>query len=279
MNIQIALRQGKQLLYNHSPCAQIDNEILLSFVLNKPKSFLYSHPEYVLTQQEQNLYEKNLNRRLVGEPIAYIIGKRNFWSIELEVNPSTLIPRAETELLIEITLQLFNDKNNATILDLGTGSGAIALSVAVEKPQWKFKAIDNNQQTLECAKKNAKNLGIKNVEFMQSNWFSALKKEKFDAIITNPPYLAETDLHLKQADLRFEPKSALIGGKNGLEAINLIIQESHKFLKPGGLLLIEHGYNQKEKIQNMLNKFKFINVFSVKDFQGIHRVCGGWNKK
>lgn len=279
MNIHQALQKGKLLLEIDCPTPTIDSELLLCFSLKKPRSFLYSHPEYELNQDEEKSFLSYLERRFKGEPIAYIIGKKDFWTITLEVNANTLIPRPETELLVEISLNLLSAKKEGTILDLGTGSGAIALSLAIEKPNWKIIATDIDDKTLECAKKNSRNLNITNIEFVHSNWFTKFNQEKFDAIITNPPYLAQTDIHLQQGDLRFEPKNALISGKSGLEDINLIIEDSIKYLKNNGLLLIEHGFNQRKKITQKLEEFNFVNIVSIKDLQGHYRISGGWYKK
>lgn len=255
----------------NSTTARTDIELLISFALDKPRGFLYAHPEYGLTPEQEKKFSALLKRRENGEPIAYILGKKEFWSLTLMVNENVLIPRPETELLVEVTLNRLGCCNNAIIADLGTGSGAIALALASERPKWNIVATDINKNALEIASYNASKLNINNVEFFHGAWCAALPNKKFDLIISNPPYIAQNDPHLQDGDVRFEPKIALEAG-DGLSALKKIIAQAINTLKPGGLLLLEHGYDQREKVRDLLYKNNYKNIMSYKDLFGIYRI-------
>lgn len=277
-NIKAALHRAIEQL-SSSESARIDAEILLAFVLNKNRTFLYAHPDDLLNAQQEQDYQQLLGQRQSGQPIAYLTGHREFWSMNLMVSPATLIPRPETELLVELTLKFIGEQHTAAVADLGTGSGAIALAVAFERRHWQITAVDYSEQALLVAKQNAANLDLLNIDFKQSNWFSALEpKNQFDAVIANPPYIADNDPHLQQGDVRFEPLQALVSSSKGLSDLQIIISQAILFLKPGGLLLVEHGYDQKSAVGSMLNDYGYDHVQCFQDWQGNDRVSGGKRK-
>lgn len=255
-----------------------DAECLLCHVLQTSRTTLYRAPETALNPKQHHQYQQLLNQRLLGHPIAYLIGQRDFWTLTLQVTPATLIPRPETEQLVELTLQQLGNKPHARILDLGTGSGAIALALAVEKPQWQIIATDYSASAIAVARGNATRLAISNVSFIVSDWFDNLTPQRFDAIIANPPYIADDDPHLTMGDLRFEPSMALVSGADGLEAIRQIIHHSRSYLVANGLLLLEHGFNQSHAIAELLQHNGFQQVQCWQDLQGWDRISGGFWK-
>jgi release factor glutamine methyltransferase len=250
--------------------SRIDIELLLVSVLNQPRSFLYAHPEYEFTLEQKKSFDLLYERRIGGEPIAYILGKKEFWSLELAINQNVLIPRPETETLVEVALNKLGRKT-AIVADLGTGSGAIAIALAYERPQWSVIATDISEVALELARYNAMQLQLKNIAFHRGDWSGALQRKKFDLIISNPPYIAQNDPHLQQGDVRFEPRIALEAG-DGLSELQKIIIQAKKYLKTGGLLMLEHGYDQSEKVQNLLHRNKYQNIMRYKDLAGIYRI-------
>lgn len=276
MDITHALQIACQQLKSSSDSPRLDAEVLLIHCLQRSRSFLYAYPDYILNTQEQTAYEAMIRQRQSGMPVAYLMGTREFWSLSLEVNSSTLIPRPETERLVELALELVARQMNAYILDLGTGTGAIALALAKERPHWSLLACDIESKAVALASRNAKKLGLKNVEIRCSDWFSAIPETGFHAIVSNPPYIEAQDPHLFQGDLRFEPHTALVSGKTGLDALQHLIHSSVHHLAPGGLLLLEHGYQQQQAVQNELSLAGFKNVQSWQDIQGHERISGGW---
>jgi len=274
-NIKSALDKATQLLAAVSPSARLDAELLLIKILNVSRTFFYAHPEYTLTPTQQEQYQHLLTQRVAGTPIAYLTGTREFWSLPVHVSKDTLIPRPETELLVELTLSLHNDTSSATVLDLGTGSGAISLALASERPNWSLLACDKSEAAVNAARDNATQLGINNLNVLCSNWFDSIPIQQFDVIVSNPPYIAEQDPHLNQGDVRFEPRDALVSGHDGLDALHYLIQHSQEWLIPGGLLLLEHGFEQGSAVTAALKLCGYQDVQCWKDWQGHDRVCSG----
>ena len=261
-----------------SDTARLDAEILLSAVIEKDRTYLYTWPEAAVNDAQYQHYQMLLSRREQGEPIAYITGFQEFWSLNLAVNTSTLIPRPETELLIELVLErLGTSAMDKTVLDLGTGTGAIALAIASECPHWQLTALEKNSDAVALAEQNRQRLGIDNVQIAASDWFSALVKgrDTFDVIVSNPPYIDACDAHLSQGDVRFEPKTALVAADSGLYDLDYIVAHARDFLKPKGLLLLEHGYQQAESVRGLFKRYGYCDIFSRKDLAGQPRVSGG----
>lgn len=255
--------------------ARFEIQLLLQLVLGVARSYLMAHPEQVLSEAQQTAYKALLQRRLQGEPIAYILGQRDFFGLPLQVTPATLIPRPETELLVELALQRLPAQKHCRVLDLGAGSGAIALSIAHARPDIEVMAVDASEAALQVANENALRLNIGNVRFVRSDWFSALAGERFDLIVSNPPYVAAGDVHLTQGDVRFEPLTALASGIDGLDDIRRIVGQAGDFLELGAWLMLEHGYDQAVQVRELLKQNGFGEVFSAKDLAGIERVSGG----
>lgn len=255
--------------------ARIEVQCLLQHVLNATRAYLLAHPERSLNDVEQARYNKLLQRRLLGEPIAYLLGEREFFGLTLKVTPATLIPRPETELLVELALQRIPELQQCRVLDLGTGSGAIALAIAYNRPQATVLAGDASAAALAVARENVQRLGIANVTLMQCDWFSALATQRFNLIVSNPPYIAAADPHLSRGDVRFEPASALASGEDGLRDIRQIVSQAQTHLERGGWLLLEHGYDQAAQARELLQHEGFVEVFSARDLAGIERVSGG----
>jgi len=255
--------------------AAIDARLLLQNVLAVNHAWLIAHMSDVLTEAKSEAFEQLLSRRLAGEPIAYILGMREFYGLPLKTTPATLIPRPDTEALVEAALDKLPKDKTLKVLDLGTGTGAVALAIAQNRPNAQVTAVDFSAEALSVAKENALNLGLERVRLMQSDWFSSLQGEKFDLIVSNPPYIAENDEHLKQGDLRFEPLTALASGEDGLNDIRRIIQEAPNYLNPNGWLMLEHGYDQAEKVAALLKLRGFSQVSHAQDLSGTLRVTLG----
>ncbi len=265
----------------------IEVKCLLQATLQVNHAYLFSHPEHQLSDEQYAHFLALFERRLSGEPIAYILGRREFFGLTFKVTPATLIPRPETELLVELALQripLHSLEEGARkggteckfcVLDMGTGSGAIALSIAHQRRDVEVVAVDASKAALEVAQFNMQQLKLDNVKLLHSDWFTALQGECFDVIVSNPPYVAADDEHLTQGDLRFEPRSALASGGEGLEDIRHICAGAKNYLNANGWLLLEHGYNQAEPVRSLLDQLGFFEVFSAKDLAGIDRVSGG----
>ncbi|VFP79871.1 peptide chain release factor N(5)-glutamine methyltransferase [Candidatus Erwinia haradaeae] len=268
------MRSAKeQLTDNERP--HRDLEILLERVTGKPRAWLIAFYDSPLTPYMLNTLQQLVARRAAGEPIAYLTGEREFWSLPLKVTPDVMIPRQDTEILVEEALKYLSKTTNNSILDLGTGNGAIALAIASERKDCHILGVDCIDSIIKLAKQNALNLGITNVSFILGKWFSTIKKHKFSMIVSNPPYIDKTDNHLLTGDLRFEPKNALISENNGLADITFIIQEAKKHLTPGGWLLLEHGWNQATIIQKLMSIHKFSKIKTSQDYGGNDRVTSG----
>jgi len=255
--------------------SRIEVQCLLQHVLGVQRAYLLAYPERMLSEAQQDAFDALLQRRLCGEPIAHLLGAREFFGLNLKVTPATLIPRPDTELIVELALNRIPQAQPYRVLDMGTGSGTIALAIAKNKPNVEVVAVDASQEALSVAIENARRLDIPNVRFMQSDWFSALNGQRFDLIASNPPYIASDDIHLSQGDLRFEPLSALVSGVDGLEDIRRIISAAPQYLASNGSLLLEHGYDQAGLVRDLLTQRGFVEVFSEKDISGIERVTGG----
>lgn len=260
-----------------SDSARLDAELLLATSLRQNRAWLYTWPEHIPTPPEQHLYLELIRRRQTGEPVAYLCGRREFWGLSLKVDHHVLIPRPETELLVETVLEHLANKLDASVADLGTGSGAIALALASEKPEWRIAATDQSPGALALARDNAKALNISNVSFHQGDWFGALGNEHFDAIVSNPPYVEEGDHHLEEGDVRFEPVSALVSGPDGLDDIRRIAAESRNHLQLGGWLMLEHGYNQGAGVRQILTAQGYTEIETLQDLAGHDRVTLGRN--
>ena len=279
IDIRSALEQALLTLDKAHFDARFEAELLLGHLLGKNRAYLFAHPEKTLTDEQWSNYQALIKNRAQGTPIAYLTGQREFWSLPLKVSPDTLIPRHETELLVELALKNLPNEPNLKILDLGTGSGAIALALASERPDWQISACDASVHALEIAQENAKQLQISNVHFYLSDWFDSLPNTHYHAIISNPPYISENDPHLLQGDVRFEPLRALVSSQEGLADLQYIITSSYERLVPNGLLLLEHGYDQKFSIRAILNKLGYCNVCCWQDIAGNDRVSGGWRSR
>ena len=242
-------------------------DLILSRVTGRSRAEIVAHPQLKLSENQITRLNDDLRALEAGTPFAYISGKKEFFGIELEVSESVLVPRPETEILVEMVLTLA--PKNATLLDLGTGSGAIALAIASERPDIKVSASDLSASALEIAKKNARLLNL-NLTFFHSNWYQSLPCRKWDLLVSNPPYVSENDPHLDA--LKKEPIEALTSGRDGLDAIRQIVSGSHDFLNPNGHLLIEHGFNQSETVGRIFMANSFENILSTKDYSGIERV-------
>jgi len=252
-----------------------DAELLLLHVLQRPRSWLFAHADDVLDEEARAAFSALVERRAAGEPVAYITGRRGFWSLDLEVTPATLIPRPETELLVELALERLSPETECRVADLGTGSGAIALAIASERPQARVLASDASEAALAVARRNAQSHGLANVEFVQGDWLAPLAGRRFTLIASNPPYIEVDDPHLAQGDLRFEPSSALASGADGLDDIRRIVDDARDHLEPGGWLLLEHGWNQSDAVRGLLETAGYAEVFTAQDLESRDRVSGG----
>lgn len=275
MRIDELLKGAIQRLYSISETAQLDAQLLLAHVLAVSTSYFYTWPEKEVSAADISRFNGLLERRESGEPVAYLLGQQSFWSLNLEVAPCTLIPRADTERLVEVALSVLDIGDVNRILDLGTGTGAIALSLASERPRSTVVGVDLVAEAVALAKRNAARNQLSNATFLQSSWFEALEGESFDLIVSNPPYIDPDDEHLSQGDVRFEPKSALVADNHGMADIVHIIQVAPRFMKQGAYLMFEHGYDQAIAVRKCFVEAGFIAVESFQDLGGNDRVTIG----
>lgn len=254
---------------------RIDAEVLMQHLLQRPLAWLLANGDKPASDEHREAYRTLTDLRHSGQPIAYITGHKEFWSLDLDVTPEVLIPRPDTEVLVELALRHIDRAQANKVLDMGTGSGAIALALAKELPRAQVLGVDISDAALSVAKHNAKKSSLSNVRFICSNWFSKVEPQLFDLITANPPYIKVMDPHLEQGDLRFEPDIALIGGGDGLDDIRLIISTAPRYLKSGGYLVVEHGYDQAEAVTCLLSEAGFCDLLLAHDLNSLPRCTIG----
>lgn len=275
LTLRTALTQAIAQL-GMSDSAELDAQLLLAQVLGKSRSWLYAWPEQVLSSTQLQALQMLIERRRQGEPVAYITGKRDFWKLELQVNPAVLIPRPETELLVELALELGTGLSGP-VADLGTGSGAIALALALERPDWQVHASELSETALQTARRNLQDSGLKNVSLFGGSWFNPLPAAKYGLLVSNPPYIDATDPHLQ--DLAFEPRSALVATDEGLGDLREIAAQARQYLHPGGWLLLEHGWQQGQAVSSHLAQLGYQQILTKQDHGGRDRVTlGRWTE-
>lgn len=262
------------LLLRASDSAELDAQLLLAHVLGKTRTWLYTWPEHELDAGQQHKFRDIVALRAQGQPVAYLVGKREFWKLELQVSSAVLIPRPETELLVELALQLL-PVEQATVADLGTGSGAIALALADERRSWKVVATELYPQALAVAQSNLRRLQLANLTLLAGSWCEPLHDDAYDLIVSNPPYIDADDPHVQQGDLRFEPRTALVAANEGLADIDAIARQAQAKLLPAGYLLLEHGWRQGPAVRNILERLGYTGIRTCQDFGGRDRATLG----
>ena len=279
MNIQQALEQARLTLSEPdsetNDSADIDAQILLCHILQCNSAHLMTWPEKGLDESQAASFLQLIQQRKQGLPVAHLTGQREFWSLNFSVNNSTLIPRPETETLVEFILEKFGDRKNLKLLDLGTGTGAIAIAVAHEKPGWEVFASDVSEQALNLAQQNSEQHHTDNVTLMHSDWFNNIDEHNFDIIVSNPPYIAEHDPHLKTGDVRFEPQRALTAGESGMDDIEHLCAQAKSYLQKSGWLIVEHGYNQAQIVADCFAENAYAQIEQKKDLSGHMRMTAG----
>jgi len=272
------LRQASQRLDKaRLEAPRREAELLLCHLLQKNSAYLFTWPEQALEPSQEQQLDIWLKQRLEGQPLAWILGEWEFWGLSLKVSPATLIPRADTECLVEAALDTCTQKR-ARVLDLGTGTGAIALALKHERPDWQVEAVDLNPAAVQLARDNARQLQL-DIRVWQSDWWQGIPEGMYDLILSNPPYIRPQDPHLTQGDLRFEPASALVGGEDGLEAYRQLLAGIPRYIKPGGWLLVEQGYDQAPALRELFDQAKLVNIATRQDYAGQPRVTlGCWKK-
>jgi release factor glutamine methyltransferase len=255
--------------------ARAEAMLLLAHALGVTQAWLVAHADDPIEPWRATAFLDLVLHRAKGEPVAYLTGTRGFHALHLHVTPDVLIPRPETELLVELALQRVPVDCDCAVADLGTGSGAVALAIASQRPRARVLATDASTTALNVARENAARLGLHNVAFAAGDWYVAFGDSRFDLVVSNPPYIAEGDPHLEQDDLRFEPRAALASGVDGLDAIRVIVSDSRGHLRPGGWLLFEHGYDQGAAARDLLIGNGYWDVFTERDLEGRERVSGG----
>ena len=273
MNISQLLQSAVQL--NHlSDTSRLDCELLLCYLLDVDRTYLKTWPDRELSETIEEQFQQLLQRRIIGEPVAYLIGTQGFWTLDLKVSADTLIPRPETELLVEAALEL-ELPQQAKVLDLGTGTGAIALALATEQSRWQVSAVDLMPGAVQLAKENCQRCQLENVEIFQSHWFADIAPQSFDLIVSNPPYIETDDAHLTQGDVRFEPASALVSGPQGLDDLRLLVAQSVNYLIDCGWLMVEHGYQQGPAVRDLFEQAGFALVETRVDLNNLERITLG----
>ena len=270
--ISQALTQARHQLQTSSPSPASDASILLCHVLDCSSSHLIAWPDKQLSDDQSQRYNALIEERRKGKPVAYITGEKEFWSLLLKVTPAVLIPRPETEILVEFALEALKHNPKAEIADLGTGSGAIACALASEQPGWHITATDTSAEALAIARQNAETHQLHNIDFVQGHWFEALQREDYDMVISNPPYVAAEGPHLGQGDVRFEPDDALSAGIQGMDDIEAIAREAADHLVAGGWLAVEHGYDQQQLVHDCFARNGFVDITQQADLSGTPRI-------
>ena len=270
LQISDILEDARRRLEAESDSARLDAELLLARAIDMPRSYLFAHPEEPLDELAVGRFREALDRRLAGEPMAYITGRREFWSLELMVTPATLVPRPETELLVDLALREIPRRAEWEILDLGTGSGAVAIAIAKERPLSRVTATDVSTEALDVARQNARQLEIPNVEFLAGDWVEPVRARTFNVVLSNPPYVRADDSALEA--LHCEPRNALAAGEDGLDAIRVLARDCGALLEPGGMLLIEHGADQRDSVAALLRAHGWIDIACHTDYAGLPRV-------
>lgn len=274
MTFQQAVENAAAKLLSVCVNPKLESQLLLCHSCNIEQTFLFAHPEKTLNEHQLDAFNSVLQRREEGEPLAYITGTKEFWSLGFTVNEHVLIPRPETELLVELTLKKIANIKSPRILDLGTGSGAIAISIATERPDCDIIATDNSFKALEVAQLNAQKHNV-DIQYRQSDWYKEFTHEKFNVIVSNPPYIEENDPNLDENVFLHEPQNALISKNNGLYSLSVIISNASHHLAPSGILIIEHGFQQAESVKKLFCDANFNNVISSKDIAGHLRCTSG----
>lgn len=272
MTLNDAIVAATAQLKDSSPTPALDAQVLLAHSLGQNRTYIIAHARDTLDPDTKARYEQLVTKRAEGIPIAYLTGQQEFWSLPISVSPDTLIPRPETELLVELALEKIPDKKNFSLADIGTGSGAIALAIASERKNIRITASDDSSAAIATAVENAKHLGFENIEFAEGSLLEPFSDKRFDLIVSNPPYIPESDPHLNEGDVRFEPRSALAAGPDGLNAIRQIIKDAGLYLVPGGWLMIEHGYDQEEPVESLFRQAGFDEIECYRDLAGQPRV-------
>lgn len=274
MRIAQGLRLARDRL-RRSDSAGLDAELLLCSVLHCDRGRLYAHPEQGLTRTQAALFNERIKLRAEGRPMAYLLGKKEFWSLELAVSKDTLIPRPETELLVEKALEFLPTESARNVLDAGAGSGAIAIAIARERPKSRIIAVDNSPAALAVARKNTVAHGLRQIRLIKADWLAFKHEHRYDLIVSNPPYIAADDPHLKQGDIRFEPRAALVAGRDGLAAIRRLVRAAVNHIRPGGWLLLEHGWRQGRAARALFEAARFKQISTLRDDNRLERVTRG----
>ena len=275
MTLNDAIVAATAQLKNSSPTPALDAQVLLAHSLGQDRTYVIAHARDDLDTDTQKRFEQLVTKRLGGTPVAYLTGKQEFWSLPIMVTVDTLIPRPETELLVELALEKIPEYENSSILDIGTGSGAIAIAIANERENASVVASDSSAQAIEVAMRNANQLELDNIKFVEGATFDPLVNKIFDLVVSNPPYVPENDPHLTQGDVRFEPRSALAAGHDGLDVIRQIVEQAIDYLVPQGWLMIEHGYDQESAVEKLFERAGFEEIECYRDLSGQPRVTIG----